>query len=283
MSNSSLVTHITNVQAKLRKMAESTRERHIELMSGNNNDTSPNVDHQGRWHAQIDGYYDSVSDRTYSKGQYIPFEDSSLLESVFNPYASRQSDKSAVIADYLIDEFNELSEALSSGNTELPKASFIKFQQSYDIKEVEHVRIFFGTGSNTIDNHILKYIDEHMLIIQEVMEDILEEIGEAPEGKETIQGELINTKIQESQYGETIKMLVKLDNGSKVFGTFPNKLWDSIENHETIKSLYGARVQFTATFTQKDNSFSFYSRPSKVSVLEMPSTEEQVFKRLSIN
>lgn len=283
MSNVSLVTHIMNVQAKLQRLAEKTLERHIQAISEYNDDVSPNVDHHGRWHAPVDGYYDYVSDRTYSKGQYIPFEDSSLLESVFYPYSSRQSDKSAVIADYLIDEFNELSEALSSGNSELPKSSFIKFQQSYDIKEVEHVRIFFGTSSNTIDNHILKYIDEHMLIIQEALDDIPEEIGEAPEGKQAVQGELINTKIQEGQYGDTIKMLVKLDNGSKVFGTFPNKLWDSIEDHETIKSLYGAKIQFTATFTQNNDSFSFYSRPSKVSVLEMPSTEEKVFKRLAFN
>jgi hypothetical protein len=70
-----------------------------------------------------------------------------------------------------------------------------------------------------------------------------------------IEGTVISLKTQESQYGFSYKMLVKLDDGNKVFGTQPSSL--------SVK--VGDRVRLTATIepSRDDIHFGFYSRPSK--------------------
>lgn len=80
-----------------------------------------------------------------------------------------------------------------------------------------------------------------------------------PEGRYTITGTLISTKAvvnQYSYYGEaTIKMLVELDDGNRVYGTMPSALY--ADN--------GDRVQFDAAVTRSgdDEHFGWYKRPTK--------------------
>lgn len=84
-----------------------------------------------------------------------------------------------------------------------------------------------------------------------------------PEGRYEIEGTIVSTKWQSSQYGETLKMLVVLDNElHKVWGTVPSALWDDADK--------GARVRFTATVerSEDDPAFGFYKRPTKAEVLE---------------
>lgn len=76
------------------------------------------------------------------------------------------------------------------------------------------------------------------------------------EGKITITGEILSTKWQDSDYGATLKMLVKDDRGFKVWGSVPSVL-GSPERGDT--------VSFSATVTKsdKDESFGFFKRPTK--------------------
>lgn len=77
-----------------------------------------------------------------------------------------------------------------------------------------------------------------------------------PEGRLQVEGEILTIKEQESQYGITVKMLVRDDRGFKVWGTLPLSLGDVDK---------GSRVRFVARLqrSEKDETFGFFSRPTK--------------------
>lgn len=94
------------------------------------------------------------------------------------------------------------------------------------------------------------------------------------EGRRPIVGVILSTKWQESDYGSTLKMLVRQDDGNKVWGSVPESLqeltrpsWDQ-ETGDVIEpeleNLKGARVEFTATVerSRDDAHFGFFKRPS---------------------
>lgn len=75
----------------------------------------------------------------------------------------------------------------------------------------------------------------------------------SPEGRVAVKGVVVSTKTVQSDFGLTEKMLVKLEDGNKVWSSVPKGFEASRE----------ARVHFKATFTRsdKDPHFSFGSRP----------------------
>lgn len=79
------------------------------------------------------------------------------------------------------------------------------------------------------------------------------------EGRRVIEGTVVSTKWVSSDYGDTLKMLVRQDDGNKVWGTCPSKL--DVER--------GDRVRLTAKVerSRDDENFGFYSRPAKAEVL----------------
>lgn len=84
--------------------------------------------------------------------------------------------------------------------------------------------------------------------------------GDAPIGRVTVKGLVLNTKDQASDFvpgGWVKKMLLQLENNSRVWMTVPSK-------HDVAK---GETVVVTATFTvsKDDKSFAFGARPSIVS------------------
>lgn len=86
-----------------------------------------------------------------------------------------------------------------------------------------------------------------------------------PEGRIEVAGTVISTKYQTSEFGETLKMLVKSDDGWKVWGTVPSSL-EIFQDGEIQRGLRnGDRIKFTATVTpsKDDNKFGFFKRPTK--------------------
>jgi len=83
---------------------------------------------------------------------------------------------------------------------------------------------------------------------------------QAPEGKTTVEGEVVGLKEYENDYGITYKMIVKSDAGWTVYVTIPSG----------INPSKGDRVRFNATLTrsQDDPLFAFGKRPTKAEVLE---------------
>lgn len=87
--------------------------------------------------------------------------------------------------------------------------------------------------------------------------------GEALAGRQTVTGEILTIKNQPSIYGTQWKMLVEVQNEdgtfSKAWGTNPASLFESKK---------GDIVQFTATFKPNGDGFSFFSRPTKATIVE---------------
>jgi hypothetical protein len=81
----------------------------------------------------------------------------------------------------------------------------------------------------------------------------------APCGRVEVSGEVLTTKVQESMYGDTLKMLVKDSRGFKVWSSVPSGLDAS----------RGDRVKFTATLTPSNDDpyFAYAKRPSKAELV----------------
>lgn len=85
----------------------------------------------------------------------------------------------------------------------------------------------------------------------------------APAGRVAVTGEIVSTKVVESDFGSAFKILVKDDRGFKVWCSIPSK---QLEEHGSLFSeTKGRRITFTATLTPStdDKSFAFGSRPTK--------------------
>ena len=84
--------------------------------------------------------------------------------------------------------------------------------------------------------------------------------GPLPEGRQTVTGTVLSTKFQESDYGETLKMLFRLDNGSKVWCTVPSGFLDDA-GENPVK---GRRGELTVTMerSKDDPKFGFGKRPA---------------------
>lgn len=89
-------------------------------------------------------------------------------------------------------------------------------------------------------------------------------------GRVTIEGSVISTKVVDSQYGPTTKMLVEHETGWKVWGTVPSDLLCITDASGGQRSLqYGDEVRFTASVqkSDKDPKFGFFNRPTKAVLL----------------
>lgn len=71
-----------------------------------------------------------------------------------------------------------------------------------------------------------------------------------PEGRREIAGRVLSVKRVETQWGDSIKMVVDCDS-YRLYGTVPSKLRCEV----------GHDVKFTATVQAKEKGFGFYSRP----------------------
>jgi len=109
----------------------------------------------------------------------------------------------------------------------------------------------------------------------------MESAADAPTGKVTITGEILSTKWQESMYGSTRKMIVKTEDGWKLWVTVPSSIEDVMDcklssscwsdhaegktEYRDVHKLEGKTVTLTATVTpsDRDPKFAFGKRPTK--------------------
>lgn len=90
--------------------------------------------------------------------------------------------------------------------------------------------------------------------------------GPVPTGRQVITGEVVGRKYHESMYGSTIKLTIKLENGSRVWVTEPS----------AITANRGDTVTLTCSITasDKDTTFGFGKNPTKASVTPKEEQEE---------
>ena len=108
----------------------------------------------------------------------------------------------------------------------------------------------------------------------------------APEGRLEFTGKIVSVKLSQSQYGEHVRMTVKVETPEGVWlanGTLPAKTYDQAEAelgtvytdegcrgfsvNDISKHLRGREITLTATLTRgNDAHFAFAKRPAKVSL-----------------
>lgn len=79
------------------------------------------------------------------------------------------------------------------------------------------------------------------------------------EGRASVEGEIVSIKVIDGYYGTTTKIVVKADDGWKIYGSMPS----------SIDAERGARIRFDAAITvsEDDAKFGFFKRPTKAEVV----------------
>jgi hypothetical protein len=92
--------------------------------------------------------------------------------------------------------------------------------------------------------------------------------ADCPEGRVWVNGEVLSTKIQEADFGPTLKMLVRDNTGYKVWGTVPSSI--SVERGDNVK--FSANVKPA----DDDKKFGYFSRPTKAEVVALPNLGDEI-------
>jgi hypothetical protein len=92
--------------------------------------------------------------------------------------------------------------------------------------------------------------------------------GPLAEGRREVAGEILTAKFQDGDYGSTPKMLVREDDGNKVWMTIPDAAFSGPGGDRHIDEFKGNRVALTATVARSrdDEHFGFGKRPTKVTI-----------------
>jgi hypothetical protein len=87
------------------------------------------------------------------------------------------------------------------------------------------------------------------------------------QGRATVLGTVISTKVVESDFGTTVKMLVEHADGWKVWGSVPNSLFLIGDTQRAL--VRGDVVRFDAKIQKSDQDpkFGFFSRPTKATLV----------------
>jgi hypothetical protein len=102
--------------------------------------------------------------------------------------------------------------------------------------------------------------------------------AEIEEGRRTMEGKVLTVRQQESHWGTTTKMLVKLTTGEKLWGSVPRTVktldgadFDTYDYDSDTYPLKGCRIRFVATVevSKDDRYFGFFKRPTKAVVIEV--------------
>jgi hypothetical protein len=79
-------------------------------------------------------------------------------------------------------------------------------------------------------------------------------------GRYEIEGEIVFSKWQESDFGDTLKIMIKTEEGNKFWCSAPSKLFDGRDTAEFV----GEKIRVAATWepSEKDEHFAFGKRPT---------------------
>jgi hypothetical protein len=225
----------------------------------------------GRLHAPHDGYVwawqegDTECESTYLAGQYLPFpkERESISLGAFG-----EQTKFVIPADRA-DKFMMQWQELPAVTREIVNVFASRVFDDKHGKPMRYVTV--SHCPQDICEAIREKLAGDLIRLQKYKQeqrdaeraerDAAHEAGEdAPEGRVVITGTVLAFKVQESMYGDVLKMLVQDDRGFRVWGSVPSSLDDAERE---------SRITFTATVTasDKDAKFGFFKRPAKAAVI----------------
>ena len=101
--------------------------------------------------------------------------------------------------------------------------------------------------------------------------------GMAPQGKAEVKGLIVSTDYVANKFHSfgTLKMLVKLENQSTVWGTVPRNLYNQMIRFSA--DIKGSVIQFSADFTREKSNplHGNFKRPTKAVLLKPVKKEEE--------
>ena len=227
----------------------------------------------GRLHAPSDGYVwvwqegDTECESTYLAGQYLPFpkERESISLGAFG-----EQTKFVIPADRA-DKFMMQWQELPAVTREIVNVFASRVFDDKHGKPMRYVTV--SQCPQDICEAIREKLVGDLIRLQKYKQeqrdaeraerDAAHEAGEdAPEGRVVITGTVLAFKVQESMYGDVLKMLVQDDRGFRVWGSVPASLEDAERE---------SRITFTASVTvsDRDAKFGFFKRPTKAQVIEI--------------
>lgn len=113
------------------------------------------------------------------------------------------------------------------------------------------------------EDHNIISCRKALAMVEKYRPEALPEGVTVPVGKHSVKGEVVSLKYKSTRFGGGYKMLVKLENGTKVYGTAPGG-YDAEDNIHR-----GDEIEFSATFTKSDDpTFGFFSRPKLLNLCE---------------
>ncbi|AXH70583.1 hypothetical protein SEA_ANDROMEDAS_30 [Microbacterium phage Andromedas] len=128
----------------------------------------------------------------------------------------------------------------------------------------------FNASENGLTDNMVAAVRKMVTIQDE--RDAEAQAHPAPSGRVVVTGKVASTKVVESDYGVAYKILVKDDQGFKVWCSLPKAQADQAVEEYTgdeyegwMDGLKGRRITFTATLepSRDDVSFAFGKRPTK--------------------
>jgi hypothetical protein len=152
------------------------------------------------------------------------------------------------------------------------EAAFVRdYKGEFGQDFINRIRWGIDKYGSPLDNQIesiKKFIAGRQAFEDRKLEEA-KQLEDAPllaDGRQTIEGIIVSEKYTETVYGRQHKMLVKMDDGNKVFGTMPDSIEHAVYDTER-ETAVGMRIKFDAKVEPKEDHFGFYSRPTKAQVV----------------
>jgi len=243
--------------------ARAARDARIDRNVESNYGMEPTISAAGM-HAPCDNYHwewclyngageeEAVLDGVFMAGEFLPW--SKQIKLFCRDYAEKRTGYPLRRVTYItVERADAVIEALSG-------IVIVTTGKSFEDREGDHmVHVYIDERCKDVADAIESYLEAPKVAAaaaQRAAEQAeLDAAEPCPTGRVEITGEILATKLQESYYGDTWKMLVKDDRGFKVWGSIPSSLHAS----------RGARVTFMAAVepSRDDDKFGFYKRPTK--------------------
>lgn len=128
------------------------------------------------------------------------------------------------------------------------------------VKDVLSKLNLYGSLSPRQAECVLSSLQRDLDAVTRKAAEALEVKGEGPVGRVTVTGTVLTVKLQASDFGDTLKMLLKLENNAKVWLTVPSG--SNVKRNDVVT------VKATFEQSKDDKSFSFGKRPIMVNVQE---------------
>lgn len=241
------------------------KERLLSVYKEENQGLSPNVDHNGRFHAPIDGYVipEEISknfdlkgkeDVIWGKGEFLPVFLTAEEMSELKPYDPNDY-KNSVKVKCTKKEYEDFVSFYAS-NKDFDLKTLIcdlKSGKEFLVEGVEHQYVYFKTPQ-FYAKRIQKEIDRKL---EESREEERKYKGKLLlNGDVQVVGNIIRTIIKTIDGAIERKCIVELENKSTLYGTLPAKVDDD----------YRGKISFMAkvSVSSQDDTHGFYSRPKKI-------------------